>query len=118
MLLRRTRVIGDTVDHFLFNPGRSPVFARLRPLLLEPAICQQLPGQIGSDLVAGRRRGWRGELGTATVEVLSLPRMIGYRLGLMRKEARGMFGWRRVTFGPEPAGHDPASGTPAAAAPG
>lgn len=54
LCLAASRVIDLPVDHLLFNPGNSPVFAALRPALMTPAPVEQ-DRDLGSDLPRDRR---------------------------------------------------------------
>lgn len=53
-LLDATQTINLSIDHFLFNPNNSPVFKRLRPSQILPAIAEQ-----GGDVAVSDIHGMR-----------------------------------------------------------
>lgn len=53
-LIDATQTINLSIDHFLFNPNNSPVFKRLRPSQILPAIAEQ-----GGDVAASDIHGMR-----------------------------------------------------------
>jgi glycosyl transferase family 25 len=62
-LIDATQTINLSIDHFLFNPNNSPVFKRLRPSQILPAIAEQ-----GGDVAASDIHGTRLTQRTYTLD--------------------------------------------------
>lgn len=99
-LLAATERVDDPIDQMMFNPGRSPLFDRLKPYVLSPAICEQEQVAVTTDIERTRTTTGGQRLRSALDELRALPRQLlfyGRLLGLLlsgRAEGR-MLTFRR-----------------------
>lgn len=76
MLLAGTERVDDPIDQMMFNPGRSKLFVRLSPYILEPAICEQEQVAVSTDIQRNRTTTRAQKLQAALDEIRALPRQL------------------------------------------
>jgi len=97
VLLAATASVDDPIDQMMFNPGRSALFGRLSPYVLEPAICEQEQVAVPSD-IRGKRQSSRGGLRGALNELRAVPRQLAHALSLALPLLQGRLERRVLTF--------------------
>ncbi|WP_082434474.1 glycosyltransferase family 25 protein [Devosia sp. A16] len=97
ILLDATASVDDPIDQMMFNPGRSALFSRLAPYVLEPAICEQEQVAVPSD-IRGRRQSSRGGLQGALNELRAVPRQLAHAASLVLPLLQGRLERRVLTF--------------------
>jgi glycosyl transferase family 25 len=97
MLLAATASVDDPIDQMMFNPGRSKLFGRLAPYILEPAICEQEQVAVPSD-IRGKRQSSRSGLQGALNELRAVPRQLAHALSLISPLLRGRIERRVLRF--------------------
>ena len=97
ILLAATASVDDPIDQMMFNPGRSALFGRLSPYVLEPAICEQEQVVVPSD-IRGRRQSSRGGLRGALNELRAVPRQLTHALSLVLPLLQGRLERRVLIF--------------------
>lgn len=97
MLLAATASVDDPIDQMMFNPGRSRLFGRLAPYVLEPAICEQEQVAVPSD-IRGKRQSSRTGLEGALNELRAVPRQLAHALSLIPPLLQGRIERRILTF--------------------
>jgi glycosyl transferase family 25 len=76
LLLAATARVDDPIDQMMFNPGRSGLFERLKPFIVEPAICEQEQVAVATDIQRTRTATGAQKLQSALDELRSLPRQL------------------------------------------
>ena len=76
MLLAATEAIDDPIDQMMFNPGRSTLFDRLKPFILEPSICEQEQVAVATDIQRTRTTTRAQKLQAALDELRAVPRQL------------------------------------------
>lgn len=76
MLLANTETVDDPIDQMMFNPGRSALFDRLAPYIVEPALCEQELVAVSTDIQRVRNTTRAQELQAAIDELRALPRQL------------------------------------------
>ncbi|HEV2516944.1 MAG TPA: glycosyltransferase family 25 protein [Devosia sp.] len=97
MLLAATTSVDDPIDQMMFNPGRSALFGRLAPHVLEPAICEQEQVVVPSD-IRGKRQSSRDGLQGIVNELRVVPRQLAHALSLALPLLQGRLERRVLTF--------------------
>ena len=97
LLLASTTSVDDPIDQMMFNPGRSPLFGKLAPYVLEPAICEQEQVAVPSD-IRGNRQATRAGLQGALNELRAVPRQLAHALSLVVPILLGKLKRRVLTF--------------------
>ncbi len=97
LLLASTTSVDDPIDQMMFNPGRSRLFGRLAPYVLEPAICEQEQVAVPSD-IRGNRQASRPGLQGALNELRAVPRQLGHALSLITPLLLGKIERRVLEF--------------------
>ncbi|OEO29811.1 hypothetical protein VW23_024160 [Devosia insulae DS-56] len=97
MLLDATTSVDDPIDQMMFNPGRSALFDRLAPFVLEPAICEQEQVIVPSD-IRGKRQSSRGGLQSVLNELRAVPRQLAHAVSLVLPLLQGRLERRVLTF--------------------
>jgi len=85
-LLAATAEVDDPIDHLMFNPGRSPLFDRLKPYVVAPALCEQEQDAVATDIQRSRSTALLHQLKAALDELRAVPRQLlfyGKLLGLL-----------------------------------
>ncbi|CAN7564312.1 glycosyltransferase family 25 protein [Devosia sp. LjRoot16] len=96
-LLDATTSVDDPIDQMMFNPGRSALFGRLAPFVLEPAICEQEQVAVPSD-IRGKRQSSRGGLQGVLNELRAVPRQLAHAMSLALPLLQGRLERRILTF--------------------
>ena len=97
-LLSATTRVDDPIDQMMFNPGRSPLFDRLAPYVLEPSICEQEQVAVVTDIQRTRTTTRTHQLQAALDELRAVPRQLLLYAKLLALLLAGRVEGRVLTF--------------------
>ena len=84
----------------MFNPGRSPLYDRLKPYVLMPALCEQEQAAVATDIQRARSNSALRKLTSALDELRAVPRQLLLHGKLLVLRLAGRVEGRVLTFEP------------------